>query len=150
MSEPSGIYPPKWHPDPFGRHAFRWYDGTRWTEHVSDNSVLSVDPPVSHDVPPVPGQQQAPPAIVVHHRGTNSSAVTSLVMAILWLGGLGALFAVIAGSKAQREIAETGEGGDGMAQLGVVLGLLGLFGAVVFWYMVYRVSQPGYCSGFDC
>ncbi len=25
-----------WHPDPSGRHALRYFDGTQWTEHVSD------------------------------------------------------------------------------------------------------------------
>src|SRR5580658_501813 len=29
--------PPRgWFPDPRGQHRFRWYDGTRWTESVSD------------------------------------------------------------------------------------------------------------------
>jgi hypothetical protein len=35
--------PPGWHPDPYGRHEFRWWDGTRWTEHVSDRGAMSVD-----------------------------------------------------------------------------------------------------------
>ena len=36
--------PPGWLPDPTGRHQFRYWDATRWSEHVSDNSVQSVDP----------------------------------------------------------------------------------------------------------
>jgi hypothetical protein len=32
-----------WHPDPAGRHETRWWDGTRWTEHVSDGGRVSVD-----------------------------------------------------------------------------------------------------------
>jgi hypothetical protein len=36
--------PPAWHPDPTGRHDHRWWDGTRWTEHVADAGVASVDP----------------------------------------------------------------------------------------------------------
>lgn len=27
--------PPGWHPDPHGQAALRWWDGLRWTEHVS-------------------------------------------------------------------------------------------------------------------
>ncbi|MGH9055680.1 MAG: CPBP family glutamic-type intramembrane protease [Acidimicrobiales bacterium] len=27
--------PPGWHPDPSGLHRWRWWDGQRWTEHVS-------------------------------------------------------------------------------------------------------------------
>ena len=36
--------PPAWHPDPTGRHDHRWWDGTRWTEHVADAGVAGVDP----------------------------------------------------------------------------------------------------------
>lgn len=36
--------PAAWHPDPRGRHQLRYYDGTRWTEHVSTNGVQSIDP----------------------------------------------------------------------------------------------------------
>lgn len=50
MTDAPGIYPPKWHPDPFARHAYRWYDGAKWTEHVSDDGVKATDPPVSHGV----------------------------------------------------------------------------------------------------
>ncbi len=36
--------PPNWHPDPLNRHQLRYWDGTNWTDHVSDNGVTSVDP----------------------------------------------------------------------------------------------------------
>jgi uncharacterized protein YxjI len=38
--------PPAWHPDPFGRFQSRYWDGERWTEHVSRSGVTLVDPPV--------------------------------------------------------------------------------------------------------
>jgi hypothetical protein len=28
--------PPGWHPDPYGQHRYRWWDGHRWTEQISD------------------------------------------------------------------------------------------------------------------
>jgi uncharacterized protein YxjI len=34
-----------WYADPFGRHEYRYYDGTTWTEHVSSHGKTSVDPP---------------------------------------------------------------------------------------------------------
>ncbi len=37
-------HPPDWHPDPAGRHQHRYWDGTNWTEHVSDFGRQSVDP----------------------------------------------------------------------------------------------------------
>jgi hypothetical protein len=38
-----------WWPDPLGRHEHRYHDGSKWTDHVSDNGVTSVSPatPVS-------------------------------------------------------------------------------------------------------
>ena len=33
-----------WHPDPTGRHQYRWWDGARWTEHASDNGTAVIDP----------------------------------------------------------------------------------------------------------
>ena len=33
-----------WHPDPTGRHQLRYWDGSTWTAHVSDNGVAVTDP----------------------------------------------------------------------------------------------------------
>jgi hypothetical protein len=33
-----------WKPDPTGRHAFRWWDGSRWTDDVGADGVNSKDP----------------------------------------------------------------------------------------------------------
>jgi len=40
----SGGTEPGWHNDPLGRHESRYWDGTQWTEHVSDGGVQSTDP----------------------------------------------------------------------------------------------------------
>lgn len=49
-----------WHPDPSGRHELRYWDGSAWTEHVSDGGVAGTDP--------VDG---APPAAAVQPFGTQ-------------------------------------------------------------------------------
>ncbi len=36
--------PANWHPDPVNRHQLRYWDGTQWTEHVSDNGITGIDP----------------------------------------------------------------------------------------------------------
>jgi hypothetical protein len=38
-----------WYPDPSRRHELRYFDGTNWTDHVSDHGGQSTDPfsPVS-------------------------------------------------------------------------------------------------------
>ena len=43
MSESS---PASWHPDPYGRHELRYWDGTQWTDHVSSHGKQSTDPAV--------------------------------------------------------------------------------------------------------
>ena len=32
-----------WHPDPHGRHQMRWWDGSQWTDQVSDDGTVSTD-----------------------------------------------------------------------------------------------------------
>src|SRR5688500_18577135 len=43
-------HPPGWHPDPRGRHEHRYWDGTKWTDHVSDEGVTGQDEIVSATV----------------------------------------------------------------------------------------------------
>jgi Protein of unknown function (DUF2510) len=37
--------PPVWAADPYRRHQYRYWDGTRWTDYVADNGQESRDPP---------------------------------------------------------------------------------------------------------
>ncbi len=51
MSSPE----PGWNPDPAGRHEYRYWDGTSWTDDVSDNGVTATDPLAGAGGPPYPG-----------------------------------------------------------------------------------------------
>ena len=42
-AEPPPAAPFGWYPDPSTRHELRYWDGTRWTEHVSDQGVQGKD-----------------------------------------------------------------------------------------------------------
>jgi Protein of unknown function (DUF2510) len=42
---------PGWNPDPTGRHEYRYWDGGRWTDDVSDNGVSGTDA-IGGPVPP--------------------------------------------------------------------------------------------------
>lgn len=41
----SSAQPANWYPDPSGRHEHRWWDGNRWSVHVSDGGVASEERP---------------------------------------------------------------------------------------------------------
>jgi hypothetical protein len=45
-------FPPGWFADPWGRFQLRWWDGTRWTAHVSTGGGTAYDP--LNDIPPAP------------------------------------------------------------------------------------------------
>lgn len=49
-----------WKPDPSGAHEWRWWDGSAWSDHVSDNDVQSSDPLTGPADPPA--EEGAPPA----------------------------------------------------------------------------------------
>ena len=54
---------PGWHPDPTGRHEYRYWEGGAWTDDVSDGGATSVDPIDGASAPTAavdPTQQYAP------------------------------------------------------------------------------------------
>jgi hypothetical protein len=73
---------------------------------------------------------------------TNPLAIVSLVLGVVWCGGIGSLFAVIFGVQARRSIRQSGgkETGDGLAIAGLVLGIVGLVGAVLTTLLVVFVG----------
>jgi uncharacterized RDD family membrane protein YckC len=52
---------PGWYPDPSGRHQVRYWDGSGWTAHVSDNGIAGVDEPNRPAAPAYP-PVAAPPS----------------------------------------------------------------------------------------
>jgi hypothetical protein len=40
----AGLPPAQWYADPSGRHAYRYWDGARWTENVADDGRTASDP----------------------------------------------------------------------------------------------------------
>ena len=64
--------PAAWHPDPYGRHELRYWDGTQWTEHVSSHGKQSVDPPAgAGHVPTVNRATEKVAARRRHRRGRH-------------------------------------------------------------------------------
>ena len=48
-----------WYPEPEGRNDFRYWNGERWTEHVSNVGIADTEPPTSQRLPPPDGGEQA-------------------------------------------------------------------------------------------
>ena len=86
------------------------------------------------DVTEIPPWVDHPP----RPRSTNGLAVASLVLSIVWIGGLGSLSAVFVGVRARRQIAESrgAQAGDGLALAGFAIGIVGILVALLFWTLV--------------
>jgi Domain of unknown function (DUF4190) len=81
------------------------------------------------------GATYAPPAAP---QRTSKMAIWSLILSIVWLGGLGSLAGIALGVSARRRIAATGERGAGLAIAGIVIGVLTLIFAIVYWAVIAR------------
>jgi hypothetical protein len=83
-------------------------------------------PPGAWQTPPGYGPAPYPVA------KTNGMAVASLVLGLLWFGGLGSLLALVFGYTAKSQIDRSGgrESGRGLALAGIVLGWIGVVGFV--------------------
>lgn len=144
MSTPAG-----WYPDPDADDGSqRWWDGDNWTEHRAPAAAPAPAAPSGGssgpqwEAPPpayggpqgqqAPGGQQ-PGGVAAAQRTTNGKAIASLVLSIVWLAGLGSVLAIILGFMARGEIKQRGQKGNGLAVSGIVIGVLGLLGAAVFW-----------------
>jgi hypothetical protein len=64
---------PGWHPDPTGRHEYRYWDGSQWTDDVSDQGATTHDPVAGPGAPTVqstlPGAAMGEPTTAY---GTNT------------------------------------------------------------------------------
>jgi cyclophilin family peptidyl-prolyl cis-trans isomerase len=93
-----------------------------------------------------PGGPLPPPGsyyVVTPQRSTNGFAVASFVLSILWISGLGSILAVIFALKARGSIRRSNgaEGGDGLAIAGLVIGIVGILGAVPFLLLGVALSS---------
>jgi hypothetical protein len=71
---------------------------------------------------------------------TNAMAIGSLVLSLLWLGGLGSVGAVVLGHMSKREIARSQgrQSGANLATAGLVIGYIGL--AIMAIYLLVYVA----------
>jgi hypothetical protein len=92
--------------------------------------------------PPVPPARTVGPVItdVWTPPKANPMAIVSLVLSLLWLGGIGSVGAVVLGHMSKREIArsEGREAGANLATAGLVIGYIGA--AIMVIYLLIYVA----------
>lgn len=85
---------------------------------------------------PNPPTHTAPSYAPPRTQGTNTKAIWSLVLSIIWLGGLGSVAGIWLGIVARREIAGTGDRGTRLAIAGIIIGVITLLFAIGYWVFV--------------
>lgn len=68
-----------WHPDPYGRFEVRYWDGDKWTDHVSTQGTQSTDP-ATGPTAATPGLAQ-PVVPTTHHTSEEVAAQAAKVVA---------------------------------------------------------------------
>lgn len=128
MTEPIQRRGEWWQESPTGR----WL---KWNEATQSWDEQAAPPPPPDSTPADSVQRFSPPTQVgqVVPPETHGSAIGSLVLGILWLGGVGSLIGLVLGVRAKREIDQSAGllGGRGIAVAGIVLGWIGLAGALL-------------------
>jgi hypothetical protein len=74
---------------------------------------------------------------------TNGLAIASMVLGIVWIGGLGSLLAVILGLGSKRQIRRSNgsETGGGFATAGITLGIVGVLGAAILYASILSAAN---------
>ncbi len=86
-------------------------------------------------------------------RTRNPTAFWSLVFSVLWIAGVGSLVGLALGVKSVRRagVSEGRQDGMGLAYAGVVVGIVGIVLAAIFWTDVAGInavtSSPSYIDG---
>jgi hypothetical protein len=111
---------PGWYPDPAHPGAMRWWDGTRWSEHLAPAG------------PPAP----------VYVDGTDGLAIASLITALVGVP----IAPIILGHMARARIRESGglKSGDGLAIAGLVIGYIQL--VVLVGLLILLLAASGTSS----
>jgi hypothetical protein len=73
----------------------------------------------------------------------DSYAIASLVLSLLWLGGIGSVLAIIFSVSSDHAAFRSGRRKSGMAVAGCVLGVIGLFAAIIVVIAVISAAKNG-------
>ena len=126
-----------WYPDPSGDVSkLRYWDGFQWTNDFTD-AMQAAQPvqqvqPVVHYAQPMPN----PVYVQVPVQQTNGLAIAALICGILGIFSYGVLCipAIITGAMGRKNPVN-----QGMATAGMVLGIIGAVGWIVFWIFMLLI-----------
>jgi Domain of unknown function (DUF4190) len=91
--------------------------------------------------------RQTPQPAAPATRRFSAMAIWSLILSIITVGGLGSVAGIWLGAVARRRISVTGERGAGLALAGIIVGVLTLIFAVVYWAYILMHTGGGGGSG---
>jgi len=100
-----------WHPDPEGRHEYRYRDEDGWTDQVSDGGVTSTDPPGSAATAPMAAAPGAPPADKPKRK--VPVGILALIGVVIAAAVAGAVILLAGGDDGGGDDAGGGAGEDG-------------------------------------
>lgn len=69
-------------------------------------------------------------------RPVNGLTIAGFVVSVLWLAGVGAVLAVVFCAVALRQVRARNQSGQGLAVAGLIIGIVGVVGAAIFWATV--------------
>ena len=134
-----------WHPDPFGRHQLRYWDGKTWTAHVSNNGVAASDSPL-----PSPQQNVVAPAVVapaVVAPSTAPDAPRKSKGKWILIGGLAVVVIIVIAAVAGGSGGTSSSGGGGSFKIRIAdqaVFLAGDYGSL--FRLADDTNAPGYCD----
>jgi Tfp pilus assembly protein PilE len=148
-----GSAPPQFSPD-----RQWWWNGQQWVPAAQGTHAMPADAAAAWGAPfadATPGLGLPGYAIPTGYAipsgynapGTDGKAVASLVLAIVWLGGLGSIAAVILGHLSRSESRRLGRQPSGLALAGLIIGYLGL--ALVLLFVTSAIAIPVFLAQSD-
>ena len=116
---PGATQPANWYNDPTGRHQYRYWNGTEWTDQVADNQVTSTDPPLMPESTAAPTAWPKPAPTPRRRAGRVFSALAAAGGLVLVVGSFLPAFTLV-----DEHFSYVSDGRDGQILLPVGVAII--------------------------